>query len=92
VGESGGGFTLFNTIVPPSSNTYRFAWCALSRSSPNSNASGGQYLNASSNHPGGANFLFGDGSVKFLKSTMNMRTYWALGTKSNGEVVSADSY
>jgi prepilin-type N-terminal cleavage/methylation domain-containing protein/prepilin-type processing-associated H-X9-DG protein len=90
--ENGQGFTLFSTIVPPSSNQYQFSQCALSRSSPNSNAYDGQYQNANSNHPGGANFLFCDGSVKFLKSTINIRTYWALGTKANGEVVSADSY
>ncbi len=45
-----------------------------------------------SNHPGGANFLFGDGSVKFLKATINQATYMALGTRDSGEVVSADSY
>jgi prepilin-type N-terminal cleavage/methylation domain-containing protein/prepilin-type processing-associated H-X9-DG protein len=87
-----GGFSLFNTIVPPSPQNYRFGWCAVARSNPNSNASDGQYQNANSNHPGGANFLFGDGSVRFLKSSIAIRTYWALGTKANGEVVSSDSY
>ena len=62
------------------------------RGSPNSNASDGQYQNANSNHPGGANFLFADGSVHFLKSSINIKTYWALGTKANGEVISSDSY
>jgi len=90
--ESGGGFTLFNTIVPPSSTQYQFAWCAVARSSPNSNASGGQYQNANSNHPGGANFLFGDGSVHFIKSSIGIQTYWALGTRGNGEVISSDQY
>ena len=45
-----------------------------------------------SNHPGGCNVLFGDGSVRFVKSTLNMMTWWALGTRSDGEVISADSY
>ncbi|MDX2039549.1 MAG: DUF1559 domain-containing protein [Isosphaeraceae bacterium] len=45
-----------------------------------------------SHHPGGANFLFGDGSVKFLKETINMPTYHALSTRALGEVISADSY
>ena len=90
--EDMGGMALFNTIIPPTSTQFPFGWCAIARSSPNSNASDGQYQGANSNHPGGANFLFADGSVHFLKSTINIRTYWALGTKGNGEVLSSDSY
>jgi prepilin-type N-terminal cleavage/methylation domain-containing protein/prepilin-type processing-associated H-X9-DG protein len=88
--EDHGGFALFNTIVPPTSNTYPFAWCKLGRH--NSGASDGQYENACSNHPGGANFLFCDGSARFIKSSIAMSTYWALGTKANGEIISADSF
>lgn len=45
-----------------------------------------------SNHPGGANFTFADGSVKFLKQTINQQVYMSLGTRNLGEVVSADQY
>jgi prepilin-type processing-associated H-X9-DG protein len=45
-----------------------------------------------SHHPGGANFAFADGSVKFLKNTINTKTYMALGTRAGGEDVSADQY
>jgi prepilin-type processing-associated H-X9-DG protein len=45
-----------------------------------------------SRHPGGANFLFSDGSVKFLKDSTNITTVWALGSRAQGEVISADSY
>jgi prepilin-type N-terminal cleavage/methylation domain-containing protein/prepilin-type processing-associated H-X9-DG protein len=45
-----------------------------------------------SQHPGGANFVACDGSVKFLKQTINRVTYRALGTRALGEVVSSDSY
>jgi prepilin-type processing-associated H-X9-DG protein len=40
----------------------------------------------------GVNFLFGDGHVVFLKSTISYRTYQALATRAGGEVVSADAY
>ena len=43
-------------------------------------------------HPGGANCLFGDGSVKFLKSTTNLIVLRSLVTLSGGEVISADQY
>ena len=39
---------------------------------------------------GGANFLFADGHVTFLKSTLNYRTYQALATRAGGETISAD--
>jgi len=47
---------------------------------------------ATSNHPGGVNVAFADGSVKFIKNSVNLPTWWALGTRSGGEVVSADAY
>jgi prepilin-type N-terminal cleavage/methylation domain-containing protein/prepilin-type processing-associated H-X9-DG protein len=43
-------------------------------------------------HPGGANMLFGDGSVHFLKTSINGLTYNALGSRNGGEVISSDSY
>jgi prepilin-type processing-associated H-X9-DG protein len=46
----------------------------------------------SSNHPGGVNVTFADGSVRFVKDTINVTTWWAIGTRNGGEVVSADSY
>jgi prepilin-type processing-associated H-X9-DG protein len=38
----------------------------------------------------GANFLFADGHVSYLKSTMNYQTYLALSTRAGGEVFSDD--
>ncbi|MHB1560817.1 MAG: DUF1559 family PulG-like putative transporter [Isosphaeraceae bacterium] len=46
----------------------------------------------SSNHPGGVNVLFGDGSVKFIKNSVSLVTWRALGTRNGGEVISSDSY
>jgi prepilin-type processing-associated H-X9-DG protein len=49
-------------------------------------------ISANSNHPGGINVGFADGSVKFIKDTISLPTWWALGTRNGGEVISADSY
>ena len=43
-------------------------------------------------HPGGVNLLLCDGSVKFVKDTIGLPAWWAIGTKAGGEVVSADQY
>ena len=43
-------------------------------------------------HPGGANVLMGDGSVRFIKQSINLLTWQAMSSRSNGEVISADSY
>ncbi len=47
---------------------------------------------ASSRHPGIVNVLFCDGSVKAIKQTINTATWWALGTRAGGEVISSDAY
>ncbi len=45
-----------------------------------------------SQHPGGVNTLFADGSVHFLKNTTNVVPLAALCTRAMGEVLSSDSY
>jgi prepilin-type N-terminal cleavage/methylation domain-containing protein/prepilin-type processing-associated H-X9-DG protein len=52
----------------------------------------GSHAAARSNHPGGINAAFCDGSVRFFKDSINPTTWMALGTRAGGEVVSADSY
>jgi prepilin-type processing-associated H-X9-DG protein len=47
---------------------------------------------ASSYHPGGVNVLFMDGSVHFVKNSVNFMSWYALATPNRGEVVSSDSY
>ena len=43
-------------------------------------------------HPGGANAVFADGHVQFLKASMSVQTLAALVTRAGGEVVSAADY
>jgi prepilin-type N-terminal cleavage/methylation domain-containing protein/prepilin-type processing-associated H-X9-DG protein len=43
-------------------------------------------------HPGGANALFADGSVHFLKDVASVQLIAALVTRAGGEIISADQY
>jgi prepilin-type processing-associated H-X9-DG protein len=48
-------------------------------------------LTADSYHPGGVNVLLADGSVRFVKDSVNGITWRALSTIAGGEVISSDS-
>jgi prepilin-type N-terminal cleavage/methylation domain-containing protein/prepilin-type processing-associated H-X9-DG protein len=43
-------------------------------------------------HPSGVNMGFGDGSVRFIKESINIQTFWAIGSRSGGEAVSGDAF
>jgi prepilin-type processing-associated H-X9-DG protein len=60
-----------------------------------SNTGGGQYrtmVGASSNHSGGVNVGFMDGSVHFVKNSVAPQTWWGVATKGGNEVISGNSY
>ncbi len=50
------------------------------------------HVAARSWHPGGVNVAFVDGSVRFVKDSIALTVWKALGTRGGGEVISADSY
>jgi prepilin-type N-terminal cleavage/methylation domain-containing protein/prepilin-type processing-associated H-X9-DG protein len=52
----------------------------------------GAAITATSNHPGGVNVAFCDGSVKFIKDSVDLQTWWALGTRSGKEIIGSDSF
>ncbi len=79
--------TLFNTVGTP--NLFNDSWTYCARIGSGSRA---DFNNADSYHPGGVNVTLADGSVKFIKDTINISTWMALGTKAGGEVVSSDQY
>ena len=62
----------------------------LTTASINNNPPG--MVGLSSFHPGGANVLMGDGSVRFLKDSTNMQTIWKLASRNGGEIISADEF
>jgi prepilin-type N-terminal cleavage/methylation domain-containing protein/prepilin-type processing-associated H-X9-DG protein len=82
------GYTMFNMLQTPndSYNGCRFG-C-----SPGCDPSFGFSYPASSAHPGGVNCVFGDGSVRFIKNSISRMTWWGLGTRANGEIITSDSY
>ncbi|WP_169978206.1 DUF1559 domain-containing protein [Tautonia rosea] len=55
-------------------------------------ATGFGFFTPRSKHPGGVNVMLADGSVRFVKDTIALQTWYSLGTKSGGEVLSADSF
>jgi hypothetical protein len=77
------GQTRYNHVMPP--NSYNCSFGGNSDSDDDA-------LTASSRHPGVVNCVLMDGSVRSIKSTLNIRTWWALSTMTGGEVASADSY
>jgi prepilin-type N-terminal cleavage/methylation domain-containing protein/prepilin-type processing-associated H-X9-DG protein len=79
--------TLFNTITQPNQFNDEWTNCSSISSGALSNIS-----NSDSYHSGGVNVLMGDGSVKFIKDSINRLTWWALGTRANGEIVDAGAF
>ncbi len=45
-----------------------------------------------SNHPGGANFAHIDGSVRFVRDSINYSVYMAASSRDGGEAISGDAY
>ena len=85
------GDTMFNTIATPNDTKYKWSACRTDCDGGCDGASM-DFSNAQSNHPGGVNTLMADGSVRFIKNSVAVQTWWALGTRGNGEVISADQY
>jgi prepilin-type N-terminal cleavage/methylation domain-containing protein/prepilin-type processing-associated H-X9-DG protein len=89
-GLSNLGETLFQTLIPPNSNDFPWNSCRLD--CPGCGALHSGYYNATSNHPGGVNACLADGSVRFIKSSVAMPVWWALGTRGGGEVLGSDQF
>jgi prepilin-type N-terminal cleavage/methylation domain-containing protein/prepilin-type processing-associated H-X9-DG protein len=85
--QGGTATTLFNTIATPNAQNDEWAYCSAASSGALANIS-----DSDSYHPGGVNVLMTDGSVRFVKDSVNMLTWWGLGTISGNEVLSSDSY
>ncbi len=49
-------------------------------------------ITATSLHPGGVNVAMCDGSVKFVKDSVAINVWWAIGSRNLGELLSSDQY
>jgi len=78
--------TTYNHVSTPNKHT-----CA-GTGFPGTMANMPMQVPPSSRHPGGVNTLMGDGSVKFIKDTVALTTWRALGTRNGGEAISSDAY
>ncbi len=78
--------TTYNHVETPNKQT-----CA-GTGYPGTMANMPMQIPPSSRHPGGVNALMGDGTVRFIKDSVNITTWRALGTRNGGEVISADAY
>jgi len=81
----------FNVAQTPNDHQFPFNICR-GQGNPSQSDNGSNSLPSSSFHPGGVNALMTDGSVKFIKDTVNRQTWWSLGTRAKGEIISADAY
>ncbi|MBX6312880.1 MAG: DUF1559 domain-containing protein [Isosphaeraceae bacterium] len=79
------GYTLGNVLLGPNP---KYPNCITSQSGFENPG----MWTLSSRHPGGANVAMCDGSVRFLKDSISLSVVWALGSRAQGEVLSADSY
>jgi prepilin-type processing-associated H-X9-DG protein len=78
---------LGNVLVPPNSS---YPYCQYETG--DSDTDSGTIIGLTSNHSGGANVCMADGSVRFIKNSINWVTLWSLGSRAQGETISADAF
>lgn len=69
-------------LKAPNTNNGHFTGVSAS-----SEIQGDFIVSPSSRHPGGVNIAFADGSARFLTNTIDLRTWWALGSRDGGDLL-----
>jgi prepilin-type processing-associated H-X9-DG protein len=80
-------FDAYNHVNTPNNPS-----CSAKNSSDPFSGAPYDAITTASNHSGGVNIAFSDGSVRFIKNTINIQIWWALGSRNLGEIVSADQF
>lgn len=83
------GVFKFMTLTTPNSSAVDVVNWAIPTNDPLMpiSTAGLQYSAARSRHPGGVNVLLADGSVRFVRNSVNLSTWQALGTMDGGETI-----
>jgi prepilin-type N-terminal cleavage/methylation domain-containing protein/prepilin-type processing-associated H-X9-DG protein len=93
------GGNMFLTFTTPNSSTQDVLLGCETRLPPNNpfrlnctqnQTTGDTWAAARSRHSGGVNAAFADGSVRFIRDSINLATWRAMGTKAGGEVIAQD--
>jgi prepilin-type processing-associated H-X9-DG protein len=84
--------TTYNHVGGPNSLTCASMDGGMQMGDPMSMVNMSVQIPPSSEHPGGVNLLFGDGSVHFMKSSVALGVWRALSTRNGGEVTSSSDY
>jgi prepilin-type N-terminal cleavage/methylation domain-containing protein/prepilin-type processing-associated H-X9-DG protein len=84
--DSGRGGGPYYHVMPPNKKACDTSGPGATSMVPDS------FIGPSSFHSGGVNVAMLDGSVKFIKDSVSLQTWLAIGTVNGGEVISSDSY
>jgi prepilin-type N-terminal cleavage/methylation domain-containing protein len=84
-------FTVYNHVGPPGSTSCS-GMAGMMMPGQTAMVNTSFQLPPTSNHPGGVNILNGDGSVRFVKQSVGLSVWRALGTRNGGEVLNASDF
>ncbi len=82
-GDGNTFYTRYHHILPPNSPSCNYG---------SDDYDGNTVVSATSRHPGGVNLMMADGSIYFVKNSVNPAVWKALGTIAGGETISASAY
>ena len=83
--------TNYNQVAGPNSATCT-SMSGMMMGGPTAMVNMSVQIPPSSEHPGGVNLLLGDGSVQFIKTSIALGVWRALGTRNGGEITSSSDY
>jgi prepilin-type processing-associated H-X9-DG protein len=88
-----GAHSMISTIIPINWKIDRDPSGALCATTPGRSRKNWAVADGfKSNHSGGANFVFADGSVHFIRDSIDMWTYQKLGCRNDGQVIDSSQY